>query len=505
MIERKQTMSITGAGFMAFFIISVITYYIIPVKYRWGWLIVISFAYIFSVSYFGGLFVIFTSTVTYFSARLMDKSENHKKAFLICGMVLAFAVLIILKYVLGMEVFNHDVTFMGETYPYKFFMGTFIVPAGLSYYTLQVVSYMLDVYWGKIEAEKNYFKILLFTSYFPQMVQGPISKYSELAPELFKEHRLDWINIKHGSQLMLWGLFKKLVVADRAGTYVAQIFTNNPDVPHGVTVWIGFIAYGIQLYLDFSGGIDIIRGASQCFGIRMKDNFRQPYFSLSLGEFWRRWHISLGQWMKDYIFYPISISKWMGKTKKGLKKVMSRKRANRVGMAIADIIVFILVGVWHGLGTNYLAWGLYNGIILAISAILVDEYAAWKKGLHINDKSTGYKVFSLIRTLFIITVGWVLDCTTSMKDAFVMLYNSIRFDLTSFECLELQHWDWFILPIGIGLALLVDILHEKNISVREILDGKSYWLQVLVWVALIQAIAVFVSVSFAGGFMYANF
>ena len=299
-------MSITGAGFMAFFIISVITYYIIPVKYRWGWLIVLSFAYIFSVSYFGGLFVIFTSTVTYFSARLMDKSENHKKAFLICGMVLAFAVLIILKYVLGMEVFNHDVTFMGETYPYKFFMGTFIVPAGLSYYTLQVVSYMLDVYWGKIEAEKNYFKILLFTSYFPQMVQGPISKYSELAPELFKEHRLDWINIKHGSQLMLWGLFKKLVVADRAGTYVAQIFTNNPDVPHGVTVWIGFIAYGIQLYLDFSGGIDIIRGASQCFGIRMKDNFRQPYFSLSLGEFWRRWHISLGQWMKDYIFYPIS-------------------------------------------------------------------------------------------------------------------------------------------------------------------------------------------------------
>lgn len=498
-------MSITAVGFMIFFIVSVISYYIIPAKFRWGYLILLSFVYIYSVSVFGGLFVIFTSTVTYFSARLVEKSKDHKKLFLIGGMALSLAVLIILKYVLGMELFNHDVTFLGTDYPYKTFMRNFIVPAGLSYYTLQVISYMLDVYWGKIEAEKNYFKILLFTSYFPQMVQGPISKYSELAPELFKEHKLDWHNIKYGVQLMLWGLFKKLVIADRVGTYVDQIFYSNADTPYGVTVWIGFIAYGIQLYCDFSGGIDVIRGVSQCFGITMKDNFRQPYFSLSLGEFWRRWHISLGQWMKDYIFYPISISKWMGKTKKGLKKVVSRKRANRIGMAIADIIVFILVGVWHGLGTNYLAWGLYNGIILAISAILVDEYAAWKKGLHINDKSKGYRAFSLIRTLFIITVGWVFDCTTSMKDAFVMLYNSVRFDLTSFDCLEFMHWDWFILPLSIAGVLVVDILHEKNISIRDSLSKKNYWLQVLVWVVLIQIIACFVSVSFKGGFMYANF
>lgn len=498
-------MSITAVGFMVFFVLSIISYYIIPAKYRWGWLIVLSFIYIYSVSVFGGLFIIFTSAVTYFTARFVEKSENHKRLLLVLGMILCFAVLVVLKYVLGMEVFNHNITFLGTEYEYKTFMRNFIVPAGLSYYTLQVVSYMLDVYWGRIEAEKNYFKVLLFTSYFPQMVQGPISKYSELAPELFKEHKLEWRNIKFGAQLMLWGFFKKLVIADRVGVYVSQIFTNNPDVPYGLTIWIGFVAYGIQLYCDFSGGIDVIRGVSQCFGITMKENFRQPFFSLSLGEFWRRWHISLGQWMKDYIFYPISISGWMGKTKKGLKKVMSRKRANRVGMAIADIIVFIFVGVWHGLGTNYLAWGLYNGIILAISAILVDEYAAWKKGLHIKDESKGYKIFSLIRTIFIITVGWVFDCTTSMKDAFVMLYNSVRFDFTDFACLELQHWDWFILPLGVGLVLLVDILHEKKISVREKLNEKNYWLQVLVWVLLIQAIACFVSVSFAGGFMYANF
>ncbi|MCR4611381.1 MAG: hypothetical protein K5644_05740 [Lachnospiraceae bacterium] len=498
-------MSITAVGFTIFFILSIISYYIIPVKFRWGYLIILSFVYIYSISVFGGLFIIFTATITYFTARLIEKSDNHKKAWLICGMALSLAVLIILKYVLGMEVFNHDVTFMGEVYAYKIFMRNFIVPAGLSYYTLQVLSYMLDVYWGRQKAETNYFKILLFTSYFPQMVQGPISKYSELAPELFKEHRLDWHNIKYGLQLMLWGFFKKLVVADRVGTYVTQIFTDNPDVPHGATVWLGFICFGVQLYCDFSGGIDIIRGVSQCFGINMKENFRQPYFSLSIGEFWRRWHISLGQWMKDYIFYPVSMSRWLGKTKKGLKKVVSRKMSNRIGMAIADVFVFIFVGVWHGLGTNYLAWGLYNGIILAISAILVDVYVVWKKKLHINDQSKGYKAFMLIRSLFLITLGWVFDCTTSMKDAFVMVYNSIRFDLTDFTCLELQHWDWFILPLGIGLVLLVDILHEKKISIRDELSKKNYWLQVAVWVLLIQAIACFVSVSFAGGFMYANF
>lgn len=498
-------MSITAAGFIVFFILSVISYYCVPSRLRWGYLLVLSFVYIYSVSVFGGLFIIFTSVITYITARLIERDDKYKRLYLIVGMILSLSVLIILKYILGMDIFNHDITFLGQTYSYKIFMSNFIVPAGLSYYTLQVISYMLDVYWGKVEAEKNYFKVLLYVSYFPQMVQGPISKYNDLAPELFKEHKFNPVNIKYGTQLMLWGLFKKLVLADRVGTYVVQIFTDNPATPYGLTVWLGFICYGVQLYLDFSGGIDIVRGVSRCFDIKMQDNFNQPYFSLSLSEFWRRWHISLGRWMKDYVFYPVSMSKWMGKTKKGLKEIVSRKRANRIGMAIADIMVFILVGVWHGLGTNYLAWGLYNGIILAISAILVDEYAIWKKKLHINDESKGYKAFSLIRTLFIVTLGWVFDCTTSMKDAIIMLYNSIRFDLTDFSCIELMHWDFFILPIGLAIVLIVEILHEKKMCVRDMLSARSYLLQVLFWVIFIQAIFCFISVSFAGGFMYANF
>jgi len=278
----------------------------------------------------------------------------------------------------------------------------------MSYYTLQVISYLLDVYWGRMDAEEDYWKVLLFTCYFPQLVQGPISKYSELAPELFKEHKLDWKNIKYGVQLMLWGFFKKMLIADRIGVYVNAIF-HEGVTPYGLTAWIGLVFYGIQLYCDFSGGIDVIRGVSECFGIGLKENFRQPYFSLSLGEFWRRWHISLGTWMKDYIFYPVSMAGWMSTLKKKLKKVTSRKTATRVAMAIADLLVFALVGIWHGLGTNYLAWGVYNGVILAVSAILVDEYAVWKNKMHIDSQAGYWKVISLIRTLLIVTIGWMDD------------------------------------------------------------------------------------------------
>ena len=263
--------------------------------------------------------------------------------------------------------------------------------------------------------------------------------------------------------------------------------------------------YGIQLYCDFSGGIDVIRGVSECFGIGMKDNFRQPYFSLSLGEFWRRWHISLGEWMKDYIFYPVSISKLMGNVKKYLKKITSRKAANRIGMAISDLIVFGLVGIWHGLGTNYLAWGLYNGIILAISAVIVDDYAKWKNKLKVDHNSRSWRTFCLIRTLLIVTVGWIFDCTYTAGAAGQLLIHLFEFGKTDFSIVSIYTTDIIILVFGCMLLLVVDILHEKKISIRQLVGSKNYWIQVTVWTIMIQLIACFGRVASAGGFMYANF
>lgn len=500
-------MDITSLGFIIFLLGGGLVYYCIPVKSRWKILVLLSFIFVLSASLFGIAFILITSGAVYICARKISTTHNdgQKRKYLLYAIILSVSILIILKYIFGMSCFTQwRIDWLDGSASVHYIVRKYMIPIGMSYYTLQVISYLLDVYWGRMEAEQNYFKILLFTCYFPQLVQGPISKYSELAPELFKEHKFEWKNIKYGVQLMLWGFFKKMFIADRIGVYVNEIF-HEGITPYGLTAWMGLVFYGIQLYCDFSGGIDVIRGVSECFGIGMKDNFRQPYFSLSLGEFWRRWHISLGEWMKDYIFYPVSISKWMGNVKKYLKKITSRKAANRIGMAISDLIVFGLVGIWHGLGTNYLAWGLYNGIILAISAVLVDDYAKWKNKLKVDHNSRSWRTFCLIRTLVIVTVGWIFDCTYTAGAAGQLFIHLFEFGKTDFSVLSVNITDIIILVFGCLLLLVVDILHEKKSSIRQIVGTKNYWIQVAFWTIMIQLIACFGRVASAGGFMYANF
>lgn len=499
-------MDITSLGFLLFLGGGVTLFYCIPQKYRPKWLIVLSFAFVYASSVFGLFFVLLTSLIVFFGSKKIEKvADEDKRKVLILSIGLCLLILICLKYISGLSIFTQQkYLIFNDAMTIHNMVRKFLLPIGISYYTLQVISYVLDVYWGRLEAENNYWKVLLFTCYFPQLVQGPISKYSELAPELFKEHKLSWKNIKYGVQLMLWGFFKKMLIADRIGVYVNAIF--HEDVtPYGLTAWIGLIFYGIQLYCDFSGGIDVIRGVSECFGIGLKENFRQPYFSLSLGEFWRRWHISLGTWMKDYIFYPISMSGVMGRLKKKMKKVTSRKTATRISMAIADIIVFGIVGIWHGLGTNYLAWGLYNGIILAISAILVDNYIIWKNKLHINSNSKYWKVFCLIRTLVIVTIGWIFDCTNTASSAGKLFIHLFEFRKTDLSVITMTNTEIAVILIGVLILLLVDILHEKNKEIRQIIGSKNYWIQVLFWTIVVQMIACFGRVVSTGGFMYANF
>lgn len=498
-------MNITSLGFLLFLGGGLTLFYCIPQRYRWKWLIVLSFVFIYSASVFGLFFVVLTSVIIYIAARRIEDTNDEKKKLLVLTIGLCLFILIFIKYLSGLPFFSQrSFLFLGSELTIQSVIKKYLLPIGMSYYTLQVISYLLDVYWGRISAEKNYWKVLLFTCYFPQLVQGPISKYSEISPELFKEHYFEWKNIKYGVQLMIWGYFKKMLIADRIGVNVNAIF-HGEGTPYGLTAWIGLVFYGIQLYCDFSGGIDVIRGASECLDIGIKDNFRQPYFSLSLGEFWRRWHISLGTWMKDYIFYPVSMATWMGRLKKRLKNITSRKNANRIGMAIADLMVFALVGVWHGLGTNYLAWGLYNGIILAISAILIDDYVVWKNKLHIDSKSRSWKIFCLIRTLFIVTIGWIFDCTYTASEAGTLFIHLFEFRKTNLSLITMTSSNIALFFCGVIVLTTVDILHEKNISIRKIIASKNYWFQVIFWTIVVQLIACFGRVASSGGFMYANF
>ena len=209
--------------------------------------------------------------------------------------------------------------------------------------------------------------------------------------------------------------------------------------------------------------------------------------------------------MKDYVFYPVSMAKWMRGLKKRLKRFLSKKEATRVAMAIADLVVFGMVGIWHGFGTNYLAWGLYNGIILAISVILEDEYETWKNKLHINSQARYWKVVGLIRTLFIVTIGWIFDCTNTAGEAGRLFVHLFELQKTDLSAIPLKTSVVVVLFVGCFALLLVDILHEKNFEVRKIIETKNYWIQVVLWTIVVQMIACFGRVASAEGFMYANF
>ena len=337
--------------FILFLICSLVAYYLVPRRFQWMVLLVSSTWYYLA----GGnlrtvVYVIITIITTFAGAYAMDRirgrtesrlrrkrddgtpvklsreekrqiksdGQRQKKRILVLVLVINFGILIVLKY--G-NFFAVNVNSMlsglraGGLLPEVHFL----LPLGLSFYTFQTMGYLIDVYREKYPAEKNIFRMALFTTYFPSILQGPINRYDDLAVQLFEPHRFDDTRFREGLLRMLWGFFKKMVIAERAVIIVNEIFGGFQQYRYtGFTLIFGVLLYGVQLYADFAGGMDIIFGASEMFGIRLRENFRQPYMARSISEFWQRWHISLGNWMKDYVFYPIALSRPFAKMQKGL-------------------------------------------------------------------------------------------------------------------------------------------------------------------------------------------
>lgn len=266
------------------------------------------------------------------------------------------------------------------------------------------MGYIVDVYREKTEAQHNPFKLLLFVSFFPQIVQGPISIYDQLANQLFEPHEFNFTRMKYGMELILWGFFKKLIIADRAVIAISTV-TADYGKYGGTTLTFTILLYALQLYADFSGGIDISRGVAQIFGIDMIDNFKRPYFSKSINEYWRRWHISLGGWLKNYLFYPIAMSNVFlnaGKKIKGTRfgKTAAGTHVSKVlPTSVASLIVFLVVGVWHGASWKYVAFGLWNGLIIMLSILLQPVFDGITDKLHINRKIRSLCFFSFCAPL----------------------------------------------------------------------------------------------------------
>jgi len=527
-------MSFTTVAFFVFLLAGIVVYYVLPKNVQWIWLLILSYIYYFTFSIKASLFMVFATVTIYFGGIWLENIQNtgdrylkdnketlsreDKKAYkeslrrkkrwvLFLILLLDFGMLAVVKYSnFAIENINSVLGLIGKEPIGLLGIG---LPLGISFFTFQSVSYAIDVYQGKYECEKNIFKMGLFVSFFPQLLQGPIGRYDRLGKQLYSGHSFNLKNVEYGLQRIGWGLFKKVVIADRAAVLVLNVF-NNYEAYSGFHYIMAVLMYSVDLYMDFSGGIDIVIGAAQMFGITMDENFRQPYFSKSIGEFWRRWHITLGTWMKDYIFYPMSLSKAMNKFGKWGKKHFGNV-GRTLPICFANLVIFFVVGIWHGASWKYIAYGMYNGVIIAFSNLVEPLYNKALDKLHIRNNSKPWKLWMILRTFILVNIGWYFDMGTSLRAALTMIKQSVvsfsfsQFTDGSLLTLGLEARDYVIILVGCIVVFIISVLKEKGINIRESIASKNI---VIRWTLYYVLILVIIMFGYTGGvqaFIYANF
>lgn len=388
-----------------------------------------------------------------------------------------------------------------------------VLPLGISFYMFQSIGYLLDIYNEKYEPEADFARYMLFVSYFPQMIQGPINRYDAIGGQFMQEHTWNGEAATKAGYRIFYGLFKKYAIANIFIGMIASVFDNPVKDYAGCTVLFAILLYSAQQYADFSGGIDMVLGVSELFGIQMAENFKQPYFATSLGDFWRRWHISLGKWMRDYVFYPFALTKPVKKLGKWVNKRFGKHLGRVLPPAIGNLLVFFVVGIWHGTKWHYVIWGLYNGFVIAFSDILAPVFDKVVEVLHINRKARWYHVFAIVRTFIIVNIGWYFDRIEDIKVALYSLKKTLLdFNMALFksEWMIITHdYADYVIPLAVVACIfvfIVSVLEERKVDVRVALYSKSLLVRWALYFFVIGMILVAsISVSGTGGFMYANF
>ena len=487
----------------AFLPAALVLYQLTPEKYRKYTLLVFSWGYFFLLGRFLVLYLILTSVFVYVLGLLIGrKKENEppgvrkaRRARLATfGILVLFGILLTVKYSRFAAGTINSIRLAHARTPLRILK--IAVPVGISYYTLEAAGYLLEVKWKRIKPERNFAKLALFLGFFPQIMEGPIARYQDTADQLVTGKSLQSTNLRDGSVRILWGLFKKMVIADRLNTLVATFYNYHANFSGVMTVTAG-IAYTLQLYMDFSGTCDIIIGSAQLFGIRLPENFRQPFFSQSASEFWRRWHISLGVWLKTYVFYPVSVSKlsmrWMKFSKERFGKYISR-----VGeAAIALFPVWLFNGIWHGPQWNYLVYGMYYFVLLLLETMLEPAKTEFYRVLGLRKDALFFRVFRTVRTLCIIVLGEMFFRADGLKTGLSMvksIFGAPQFSMLSDGTLlhmGLDRGDFVAIFLGTVIVIVYDCLREKGIRPEELLQNRSVALRWSAYYALIFAVIIF--------------
>jgi len=497
---------------LLFLSITFLAYNLVPNKIKWLILLLASYLFYCISSENLVIYIVISTLSIYFSGlfiqKFNDKFENakkylskedrkllkakiarYKKIAIAFALIINFGLLLNLKYCnFFAETANSIIHCFNSSFsiPWR----NIVLPLGISFYTLQATSYIIDVYRGKYKADRNLGRIALFLCFFPQIVEGPIGRYDQLADQLYEGHSFNYENFTFGIQLIFWGLFKKIVIADRVNTLVNTVFDNYVNY-RGMTIIVSVLLYTLQIYAEFSGCMDIVTGSSQIFGIHLSKNFKRPFFANSINDFWRRWNITLGTWLRDYIFYPISLSKAFMKLSKNVKKHLNVHFGKLIPATFALLFVWLGNGFWHGASWKYISYGMYYYVLMILGMFCEPLFSTILSALHIKRKFKWYHIFQIVRTFIIVNIGMLIFRADDLIVAAKMListFSGFTFATLangSLLTLGIDKLDMQVIMFGALVIFIVGLLQEKGYSLRQTIASKNI---VLRWCVYFTAI-----------------
>lgn len=494
-------MSITSLQFLALFAASLVLYYLIPKKCQWIALLLYSVCFfVLSSTVFTGIYLLVNIVVTYSAACLMEKAktggrQKQAKCFLLLGIFVNVGILAVLKYSsFFLGIINSVIARMGTDV--RLPQPDFASPLGISFYTIISVGYLLDCYWSQAAPQRSLMKTALFIGYYPQMTSGPITKYQQMKEQLYAPHHPEYVRIAFGMQRILWGLFKKLVISTRVANIVNGIY-GNMDTYGGLYIWMASFLFMVQLYTDFSGCMDIIMGVSECYGIVLPENFRTPFFARSVQEYWQRWHITLGVWLRDYILYPILRTEIWRKMTKWIKAHWGKKASKQIPSYLGMLCVWLLIGLWHGGGWKYiLGMGLWFWGCIVLSDVFQPVFKKMTAALKIDTESFSWHLFQSLRVFVLVSVGNMFFRLNSLSDTLYAIKRSfawnpwIFFDGSICQ-FDVTHADLNMIIFGVFLLFIVWILQEKHTDARVWIRKQILPFRWLLWLTLFAIILIY--------------
>ena len=488
--KRENIMLFNSVQFLLFFPVVSLIYFAIPHKIKWIWLLLASYYFYMCWNPKYAL-LMFTSTfITWLSGiaigKCIEKESVYppKKIKMLKNITVAvsfisnLSILFFFKYFdFAIDNINHVLSSLNLQLLNPSF--DVILPVGISFYTFQALGYTMDVYREELPPEKNLFRYMLFVSFFPQLVAGPIERSTNLLHQLKEKHKFNLDNVKNGLLLMFWGYFQKLVIADRAAIAVNSVYNNYTEFG-GVEIAIATVLFALQIYCDFSSYTDIARGAAQVMGFKLMDNFQQPYFSRSIAEFWRKWHISLSGWFKDYLYIPLG----------GNKKGKIRKYFN-------IMIVFLTSGLWHGASWNFVIWGALHGAYQIAGDATKTLRERICSVLSIKRTSHAHHFFQRVVTFILVCFGWIFFRANSMDDAVNMIktlftnWNPWILTDGSLFAIGLDGYQIFVVLASVLVLFSVSCVHYYGRNLRSAIMGTNIFARWTIIFVMIFAILIF--------------